>query len=67
MVPNVMVHKSDTSVGKGGGGKHKKVSIIGVFENKPRPTKDKYGMGTLLMLVSIVRRTCSSVSNPLGS
>ena len=66
MVPDVMVHKFNTSVGEGGGGKEKKVSIIGVLENKPGPTRDQYGIDTLSMVVSIVRRTCFVVVGPLG-
>ena len=67
MVPDMMVHKSDTSVDKGGGGEEKKVSVTGMLANKPEPTIDKDGMDTLSMVVSIVRRTCSDVVSPLGS
>ena len=67
MVPDVMVHKSDISVGEGGGGKDKKVSIKRALENNSGPMTDMDGMDTLSMVVSIVGRTCSSVSSPFGS
>ena len=67
MVPDMMVHKYDTLVGEGGGGKGKKVFIIGVLEKNPKPTEDKYGMDTLSMVTSIVERTCFGVVNPLVS
>ena len=38
MVPYVMVHKSYTSFGEGGGGKDKKVPIIGVLTKNTGPT-----------------------------
>ena len=62
-----MGHKSDTLVGIGGGGKDKKVAVIGVLVNKLGPTIDKYGMDMLLMVVSIIKRTCFEVDDPLGS
>ena len=54
MLPDVIVHRSNISFGEGGGGKDKKVFIIGALENKPEPMKDREGMDTLLMVVSIV-------------
>ena len=67
MVPDVIVHKSNMSVDIGGGGKDKKVSVIGVLENKPEPTIDKEGMDVMSMEVSMVGRTCSSVFGPFVS
>ena len=60
------MHKFDMSVGEGGGGKDKKVSVNRVLENKPGTTTYREGMETLSMVVSIVGRTCSSVVNHLG-
>ena len=54
MVPDVMVHKYDTLVNEGGGGKDKKVSVIGVLENKPKPTTDKDGMDMVLIDMEVV-------------
>ena len=67
MVPDVIVHKFDTSIGVGEGGKDKKVFVIGVLASRLEPTVDKDGMDMFLMVVSIVRRTCFSVVSPLGS
>ena len=67
MVLDVIVHKYDTSIGVGGGGKEKKVSFIGVLENKTEPTIDKDGMDMLSMVVSIVGMICSNVVGPFGS
>ena len=66
MLPNVIVHESDMKNVKGGGGRDQKMSVKGVFVNRPSPTTDSEGMDTLLMVVSIVRRTCSRVTGPLG-
>ena len=63
MVPDVIVHKFNTSIGVGGGRKDKKVSIIGVFVNKLKPTTDKEGMDAF----SMVGRMCSGVAIPFGS
>ena len=54
MVPDVIMHRSDTPVNKGGCGKDKKVFIIGVSENNPRTTVDKDEIDALLMEVSTV-------------
>ena len=67
MVLDVMVHKYDTLVNEGGGGKDKKVSVIGVLENKPETTKDNDGIDTLSMVVSTLGSTCSGVVGPFGS
>ena len=63
MLPDVIVHKSNMSVSKGGGGKEKKVFIIGALESKPRPKADGDVMDTLSMVVSIVGRKCSGVAD----
>ena len=67
MLPDVIMHKYNILVGEGGGGKDKKVSIIRVLGNNPRPTVDKDGMDTLSMVVSIVGRTCSDVASAFRS
>ena len=67
MVPDVIVKKYDMSVGEGGGGKDKKVSVIGVLENKPETTKDNDGIDTLSMVVSTLGSTCSGVVGPFRS
>ena len=67
MVPDVMVHTSDMPVDEGGGGRNKKVSIIGVLANKPEPTVDNDGMDTMSMVEMIVRMMCYSLDDPLGS
>ena len=67
MVPDMMVHKYETLVDEGGGGKDKKVFIIGLLANKTKTTTNKDGMETLSMVVSIVRRMCADVADPLGS
>ena len=64
MLLKVIVHKFDTSIGIGGHGKDKKVSVIGVLVNKPEPRTNKHGMDTLFMVVSIVKRMCSGVLTP---
>ena len=67
MLPDVIVHTSDMSTFKGGGERDKKVSIKGALVNRPRPMTDREGMDMLSMVVLIVRRTCSRVTDPLGS
>ena len=67
MVTDVIVHKSDMLVTVSGGGKDKKVFMIGVLEKNLGPTTDKDGMDALPMELSIVGRTCSSVVGPFGS
>ena len=67
MVSDVIVHKSDTSVGVCGGGKEKKVSVIGIMENNSRPTSDKEGREALSIEVSMVEGTCFGVASPFGS
>ena len=54
MVLDVIVHKYDTLVNEGGGGKDKKVFVIGVLVNRPRTTTYKDGMEMLSMVVSVV-------------
>ena len=66
-LPDMIVHKFDISVGEGGGGTDKKVSIKGVLENNPGSMEYMESMDTLLMVVSIVGRTCFGVVGPLGS
>ena len=67
MLPDVRVHKSDISDNEGGGGKDKKVFIIGALENKPEPMTYMDGIDTISMVVSIVGRTCFDVAGPFGS
>ena len=67
MFLDVRVHKYETLVNVGGGGKDKKVSIMGVLEKITRPTTDRDGMDTLSMVELIVGRMCSGVASPLGS
>ena len=67
MVPNVIVHKSDTSVGEGGGGKDKKVPIIGVLTKNTGPTTNNDEIDALSMAVSTLRRACYYVSVPFRS
>ena len=57
MVLEERTHKFIVSVGSGGGGIDRKVAIIGVSANNPRPTADKEGMATLSMEVSMVGMT----------
>ena len=66
-IPDVIVHKSDTSVSEGRGGKDKKVSIIEVLENKTRAIIDNDGIDAFSMEVSTMGRTCSIVVDPFGS
>ena len=66
MLLEVIVHRSGILVDEGGGGKDKKVSIIGALENNPMPMKENDGMDTLSMVVSIRGRTCSGVPDPFG-
>ena len=67
MLLDVIVHKYETSVDVGGGGKDKKVSIMGVLEKSTGPAIDRDGMDTLSMAELIVIRTYSGVVDPLGS
>ena len=67
MVLDVIVHKYAMSVGVGEGGKDEKVFVIGVLENKLRPTTDKEGIDMVSMAVSMVGMTCSDVADPFGS
>ena len=67
MIPDFIVQKYDISVNEGGGGKNKKVSIIGMLENKLVPTIDRDVMETFSMVVLIVGRTHFSVAGPFGS
>ena len=67
MLQDVIVHKYDISVNEGGGGKDKKVSIIGELENNIGPRTDMEGMDTLSMVVSIVGSTCFGVVGHFGS
>ena len=63
----MIVQKYDISLDLGGGGKDKNMFIIGALENKHGPIVDWEGMDTLLMVVLIVGRTCSSVDGPFLS
>ena len=63
----MIVHKSDMLVHGGKGGKDKKVSFIGVLENKTMITPDKDGIDPLSMEVLIMGRTCFDVVGPFGS
>ena len=67
MLPDVIVHRSDISFSEGGVVKDKKLYAVGAYLNKHGPTSNKDGMDTLFMVVSIVKRTCFHVVNPLGS
>ena len=67
MSPDEIVHKSDMLVSEGGGDKEKKVSMKGGLANNHGPTTYRECMDTLLMVVSIVWRTCFGVAGPLGS
>ena len=67
IVPDVIVHKSDMSVGVSGGGKDKMVSFISVLENKPGHITNEDGMNALSMEISTVGRMCSDVVCPFGS
>ena len=67
MLPDVTVHKSNIFVNEGGGGKEKKVFVIGALENKLGLSFDKVVMDTFSIVVSIVKRTCSRVVGPFGS
>ena len=61
------MHKLDISAVEGGGGRDKKVSVKGVLVKSHIPMIDREGMDTLLMVVSMVGRTCSRVVGPLVS
>ena len=52
-----MVHKFDMPVIEGVGGRDKKVSVKGALVNKHGLMKNREGMDTLSMVVSIVWRT----------
>ena len=67
MVPDIMVQKYDTSVGEGGGGKDKKVPIIGVLTKNTGPTTNNDEIYALSMAVSTLRRACYDVSVPFRS
>ena len=67
MLLEVLVNKYDMSVGEGGGGRDKKVSIKGVLVKIPGPMKNREGMDTMSMVVLIIGRTCSGLAGPLGS
>ena len=67
MVPDVIVHKFDTSISGSGGGKDKKASVIEVLENNPMTTANKGGIDALSMAILTAGKTCFGVANPLGS
>ena len=67
MLLNVIVHKSNTSIGGGGGGKYRRVSVIGVLEKNIGSIVDKDGMVALSMEILIVGKTCSIVVGPFES
>ena len=67
IVLDMIVHKLDTSVDKGGSSKEKKVYVIGVLENKPETTKYNDGIDMLSMVVSTLGSTCSGVVGPFES
>ena len=67
MVLDAIVHKSNILVSEGGGGKDKKVSVIGVLAIRLETIVDKDGMDTVSMVELIVRRMCYGVADSLGS
>ena len=67
MVLDEIVKNYAMSVDVGGVGRDGKVFTIGTSTNNPRPTKDKEGMATLLMVISMVGMTCFGVVSPYGS
>ena len=62
IVLDMMVHKSDTSVDKGRGGKEKKVFVIGLLEKNPKTKVGQDGIDMLSMAVPILRRMCFGVA-----
>ena len=67
MLPYVIIYKSFMSVNEGGGCKNKQVFVEGALVERPRPMTNREGMDMMLMLVSIIGRTCFSVDGPLRS
>ena len=62
----MIVQKYDTSVSIDGGGKEKRLYVIGVLEKRPGPITEKDGMDTLSMVEMTVKRMCFGMSDPIG-